>query len=136
MNEQTTIFVEEILSLQADTNKVISDPTWLTIFDTNNFYECQVFDIYPMITNCALDIICDSSMGHHVDAQHNAANSKYVWAVRRHTELIVERGVWLGQSLNSEWIEIDTLFSLTLLLRMTPFIKYFSTKHIVTMRKV
>ena len=53
----------------------------------------QTFDAKPLITNCALDIICKSSMGCNIDAQHNAANSPYIWAIGRYSEIQFEKVV-------------------------------------------
>ena len=46
----------------------------------------------PSITNCALDIICSSAMGKHVDAQHDT-ESEYARAVHRIAELTKDRTV-------------------------------------------
>lgn len=45
------------------------------------------FDIFPAITNCALDIICETAMGTHPNAQNNE-HSEYVDAVFKISELI------------------------------------------------
>uniref|UniRef100_A0A1I7ZPR0 Cytochrome P450 n=1 Tax=Steinernema glaseri TaxID=37863 RepID=A0A1I7ZPR0_9BILA len=54
------------------------------------------FDIFPYIKRCALDIICETSMGRKVDAQMNH-NHPYVSAVQRMNELAFchERMPWL-----------------------------------------
>uniref|UniRef100_A0A914X3Y5 Uncharacterized protein n=1 Tax=Plectus sambesii TaxID=2011161 RepID=A0A914X3Y5_9BILA len=50
--------------------------------DTN-----QSFDLFPYLKRCALDIICETSMGTKVDAQLNH-DSEYVIAVQRMSQLI------------------------------------------------
>ncbi|XP_058116997.1 uncharacterized protein LOC131284572 [Anopheles ziemanni] len=45
------------------------------------------FDIFPQVTLCALDVICESAMGTKVDAQLNSTSS-YVLAVKEITNLI------------------------------------------------
>ncbi|XP_039277936.1 cytochrome P450 4C1 [Nilaparvata lugens] len=54
------------------------------------------FNIYPLITNCALDIICESAMGTPVNAQEKSG-SEYVKAVFDVSELILHRALrpWL-----------------------------------------
>ncbi len=72
MNEHAQSLVDEILAPKADTGKS--------------------FNICPDITNAALDVICESSMGQHVDAQHNTG-SEYLWATNRINEIIKDRVV-------------------------------------------
>jgi len=48
------------------------------------------FDIYPYLTLCALDIICESAMGRHVNAQQHT-DSDYVTAIYKLVEIIHER---------------------------------------------
>uniref|UniRef100_A0A182PZ10 Uncharacterized protein n=1 Tax=Anopheles epiroticus TaxID=199890 RepID=A0A182PZ10_9DIPT len=45
------------------------------------------FDIFPQVTLCALDVICESAMGTKVNAQLNSTSS-YVLAVKEITNLI------------------------------------------------
>uniref|UniRef100_A0A182Q7Y3 Cytochrome P450 n=1 Tax=Anopheles farauti TaxID=69004 RepID=A0A182Q7Y3_9DIPT len=45
------------------------------------------FDIFPQVTLCALDVICESAMGTKVEAQLNSTSS-YVLAVKEITNLI------------------------------------------------
>ncbi|KFQ21330.1 Cytochrome P450 4V2, partial [Merops nubicus] len=50
----------------------------------------ESFDVFPDITLCALDIICETAMGKNVCAQENK-DSEYVRAVYRMSDLIHER---------------------------------------------
>nr|AGN52793.1 cytochrome P450 [Laodelphax striatellus] len=63
------------------------------------------FDIYPMITNCALDIICESAMGTTVNAQEKK-DSEYVKAVYEVSELILYRAL-------RPWLYADTIWKLS-----------------------
>ncbi|XP_065091255.1 cytochrome P450 4d1-like [Ochlerotatus camptorhynchus] len=47
----------------------------------------ETFDIFPLITLCALDVICESAMGTKVNAQIHA-DSEYVQAVKEITTII------------------------------------------------
>uniref|UniRef100_A0A2M4A9G3 Putative cytochrome n=1 Tax=Anopheles triannulatus TaxID=58253 RepID=A0A2M4A9G3_9DIPT len=47
----------------------------------------KTFDIFPQVTLCALDVICESAMGTKVDAQLHSTSS-YVLAVKEITNLI------------------------------------------------
>ncbi|KAL5018624.1 hypothetical protein ScPMuIL_004346 [Solemya velum] len=64
----------------------------------------DTIDIFPFITMCALDIICESAMGKHVNAQGNA-ESTYVQAVHKITVLVQQR-------MRSPWLWPDALFYL------------------------
>ncbi|XP_069699701.1 cytochrome P450 4C1-like [Periplaneta americana] len=56
----------------------------------------QGFDVYPYITRCALDIICETAMGTPVFAQDDV-DTEYVKAVYEMSEVLIERLVrpWL-----------------------------------------
>ncbi|CAG2172884.1 unnamed protein product [Oppiella nova] len=64
-----------------------------------------VDDVRPLITNCALDIICETAMGVSIDAQTDP-ESKYSKAVRKVLDLFTVRFL-------SPWLWNDTLFQLT-----------------------
>lgn len=46
-------------------------------------------DIYPYVTNCALDIICETAMGTSVNAQNQ--DSEYVRSVKEMCRVLIER---------------------------------------------
>ncbi|XP_053671197.1 uncharacterized protein LOC128721466 [Anopheles nili] len=50
----------------------------------------ETFDVFPLVTLCALDVICESAMGTKVNAQMNS-ESEYVKAVKEITNLIQVR---------------------------------------------
>ena len=79
MNNHTKILVEKISDTVGDT-----------------------VDIYKMMTHCALDIICETTMGVTVNAQEDN-NSEYVMAVYRATELVFKR-------LMSPWLFSDFVY--------------------------
>nr|AFK24489.1 cytochrome P450 family 4 protein [Perinereis aibuhitensis] len=62
------------------------------------------FDIFPYITHCALDIICDTAMGVNVDAQ-NDSDTQYVKDVYKISELVHRRQ-------KAPWLWPDFLYSL------------------------
>ena len=47
------------------------------------------FNIFPYITHCALDIICETAMGKCINAQEND-DTKYVKAVYRSSEIVFQ----------------------------------------------
>ncbi|XP_050306331.1 uncharacterized protein LOC126743337 [Anthonomus grandis grandis] len=58
-------------------------------------------DIYSYITNCALDIICETTMGVKMDAQQNK-NKEYANAVKDMCEIVAIRNVSLWK--NFDWL--------------------------------
>jgi len=52
----------------------------------------EEFDIFPYITLCALDIICEAAMGTSVNAQ-NHADSEYVYSVKEMCRIVIERTI-------------------------------------------
>ncbi|XP_069699708.1 cytochrome P450 4C1-like [Periplaneta americana] len=65
----------------------------------------QRFDVYPYITKCALDIICETAMGTQIYAQ-DEKESEYVKAVYDMSELTVHR-------MFRPWLHNDFLYKLT-----------------------
>eukprot|EP00057_Strongylocentrotus_purpuratus_P003571 XP_003726922.1 PREDICTED: cytochrome P450 4V2 [Strongylocentrotus purpuratus] len=50
----------------------------------------ETINIFPLVTNCVLDIICDTAMGRCTNAQEDGDN-EYVQAVGRMGELVIAR---------------------------------------------
>lgn len=48
-------------------------------------------DARELITNCTLDVICETAMGVHPDAQRSSKNNPYVSAVKHSNELLINR---------------------------------------------
>ncbi|XP_069680205.1 cytochrome P450 4C1-like isoform X3 [Periplaneta americana] len=65
----------------------------------------EVFDIYPYISACTLDIICESAMGACVNAQ-KYENSDYVTAVNKMKAILSER-------LAKPFLALDFIFNFT-----------------------
>jgi len=63
------------------------------------------FDIFPSITACALDIICETAMGKKIEAQ-GCPTSEYVRALHRVLNLIQDRQ-------KRPWTWNDTIYGLT-----------------------
>lgn len=51
----------------------------------------RALDVRELITNCTLDIICETAMGVHPNAQRSGNNNEYVSAVKKSNELIMHR---------------------------------------------
>jgi cytochrome P450 len=60
----------------------------------------EIFDIFPYIARCTLDIICETAMGEKLNAQKNS-DSEYVKAVYSFGEILLRRIVdpWLRSEL-------------------------------------
>ncbi|XP_077295341.1 cytochrome P450 4C1-like [Arctopsyche grandis] len=65
----------------------------------------KVFDVYPYVTLCALDIISESAMGTNMNAQNNS-ESEYVKAIYRISEIVHLRTY-------STWKRNDWLYMLS-----------------------
>ncbi|KAJ9577301.1 hypothetical protein L9F63_006140, partial [Diploptera punctata] len=65
----------------------------------------QGFDVYPYITKCALDIICETAMGTTIEAQEKP-DSSYVRAIYDMGQLVMQRIV-------RPWLHPDFLYHLT-----------------------
>ncbi|XP_069671902.1 cytochrome P450 4C1 [Periplaneta americana] len=63
------------------------------------------FDVYPFITHCALDIICETAMGIQMNAQEET-HSEYVKAVYEISELTMQRSV-------RPWMHPKVVFDMT-----------------------
>ncbi|KDR12229.1 Cytochrome P450 4C1 [Zootermopsis nevadensis] len=71
----------------------------------------QGFDVYPYITKCALDIICETAMGTPIYAQDDRG-SDYVKAVYDMSEIIMHRML-------RPWLHPDFIFKFTTLGKRT-----------------
>nr|XP_018901323.1 PREDICTED: cytochrome P450 4C1-like [Bemisia tabaci]XP_018901324.1 PREDICTED: cytochrome P450 4C1-like [Bemisia tabaci]AFP49818.1 cytochrome P450 [Bemisia tabaci] len=65
----------------------------------------EPFDIYPFITRCALDIICETAMGTEINAQEKT-DSDYVRAIYDISELTLKRSF-------QPWFWPDLVFNMT-----------------------
>ena len=50
----------------------------------------EVFDMFPLVTHCALDIICETAMGKSIHAQTNS-DTDYVRALYSASDIIFQR---------------------------------------------
>ncbi|XP_015120229.1 cytochrome P450 4c3 [Diachasma alloeum] len=83
-----------------------------TIREANIMVACLVneldndgFDIVPYAKRAALDLICETTMGYHMNAQ-TMLNNDYVRAVEKMTSIMQTR-------FTNIWISIDAIFNLT-----------------------
>ncbi|KAG5672382.1 hypothetical protein PVAND_002514 [Polypedilum vanderplanki] len=67
--------------------------------------DCDSFNIFSYVTLCTLDIVCETAMGQHVNAQGNK-DSDYVKAVYEIGSIILNRQA-------KAWLQPDFIFKLT-----------------------
>ena len=67
--------------------------------------QVEEFDVFPLVTRCTLDIICETAMGKSVNAQEDS-DSDYVRAIYSASDIVFNRQM-------SPWLWNDLLFSLT-----------------------
>ena len=67
--------------------------------------KAEEFDVFPLVTHCALDIICETAMGKSINAQEDS-DSDYVRAIYSASDIVFYRQ-------RSPWLWDDWLFSLT-----------------------
>ena len=48
------------------------------------------FDIFPLVTHCALDIICETAMGRSINAQEDS-DTPYVRAIYDASDIVFQR---------------------------------------------
>jgi len=89
-NEQSRVLVQKLVTCPQVTSR-------------------QGFNIFPFVARCTLDIICDTAMGRHIDAQSHD-NSDYVQAVSTISRIIQTRQA-------RPWLQLELLFNLTQLSR-------------------
>ncbi|XP_058456059.1 cytochrome P450 4d1-like [Malaya genurostris] len=83
-DQQSSIFIEQLRS---------------------NASSGKTFDVFPKVTLCALDVICESAMGTKVNAQINS-DSEYVRAVKNISTVVIKRSFDIMEHL-------DITFNLT-----------------------
>ena len=88
------------------------------------------FDVFPLVTHCALDIICETAMGKSINAQANS-DTDYVRAIYKASDIVFHRQT-------SPWLWEDWLFALTPAgFRMRKYLKCMHgfTKEVIAERK-
>lgn len=65
----------------------------------------KVFDMFPLVTHCALDIICETAMGKSIGAQANSGTD-YITALYAASDIIFQRQ-------RSPWLWDDRIFAIT-----------------------
>ncbi|GFG37750.1 hypothetical protein Cfor_02942, partial [Coptotermes formosanus] len=85
--------------------EVFSEKSEILISKLRKEVGSQGFDVYPYITKCTLDIICETAMGTPINAQGDK-DSEYVSAVYKMSEVIVHRML-------RPWLSPDCIFKLT-----------------------
>jgi len=84
--------------------EVFSEKSEILISKLQKEIGSKGFDVFPYITKCTLDIICETAMGTPVNAQEDK-DSPYVSAVYKMSEIIVHRLV-------RPWLFVEWIFKL------------------------
>ena len=78
------------------------------------------FNIFPLVTHCALDIICETAMGRSINAQEDS-DTPYVRAIYQASDIVFQRQrsvfivaeIYQLENCRSPWLWDDLLFSFT-----------------------
>ncbi|XP_063238472.1 cytochrome P450 4C1-like [Bacillus rossius redtenbacheri] len=82
--------------------EVFSEKSEILVDKLQGKADGKTFDIFPYITRCALDIICETAMGTEIHAQEDV-NSEYVRAVYDISEIFMSRVL-------KPWLHPDLIF--------------------------
>jgi len=85
--------------------EVFSEKSEILISKLRKEVGSKGFDVFPYVTKCTLDIICETAMGTPINAQEDK-DSDYVSAVYKMSTIIVHR-------LIRPWLYLDWIFTLT-----------------------
>ncbi|XP_070544565.1 cytochrome P450 4V2-like [Ptychodera flava] len=85
--------------------EVFNDQAVVLVKNLNSRVGKDEFNIFPLITHCVLDIICETAMGIEVKAQSNC-DSEYVRAVIGISELVQDR-------MKTPWYWPETMYNIT-----------------------
>ncbi|CAB3375756.1 Hypothetical predicted protein [Cloeon dipterum] len=86
--------LEQFVPTISDNAAVLAQKLQLLLCQSPN----EPIDVVPLVTLCALDIICETAMGRSIRAQHkDSKNTEYVSSIHRIMDLIVYRAMrpWL-----------------------------------------
>ncbi|PNF27071.1 Cytochrome P450 4C1, partial [Cryptotermes secundus] len=84
--------------------EVFSEKSEILVSKLQKEVGSQGFDVYPYITKCALDIICETAMGTKIFAQ-DGGNLDYVTAIYDMSEITVQR-------IFQPWLHPESIFKL------------------------
>nr|XP_022907354.1 cytochrome P450 4C1-like [Onthophagus taurus] len=82
--------------------EIFVEKSKLLVTNLQNKTSTEVFDLYPHITNCTLDIICETAMGIQINAMSDP-NNEYVKNVSHITKETVDR-------LMKPWLHPDFIY--------------------------
>ena len=85
--------------------EVMNQQTALLCDILGHLCDKPAFDIFPLVTHCALDIICETAMGRSINAQEDS-DTDYVRAIYKASDIVFQRQT-------SPWLWDDLIFGLT-----------------------